>query len=302
MTKNRWIVSPNILEINTDETIIRGFYISRFKKDYNDYLLKFSDYSMNRYTYIVDNVDIPNDPDAVYGYYSLKGNKIYYRKQIGPLSLRFSYDIKNNIMTVGYLESKIPFEIGHIWPSGLYLSNIISLDLLINNGILIMEGAAVKIKDKTYLIMGPSTVGKSTIMNYLINKKNGKYIGEDKFLTNGKDVFMVPPINYRNFSVKTLEDSTIGSSNIDSLIFLTKRKFPINDIDTLLNINSLRLFSHLDDSFVKVLQFFGIYCRKTISDKKNEIINHLMDKEINLFTMNHEENISSNISKIFGKR
>lgn len=299
--KNRLIVSPDILEINADTTVVKGFTIGRFEKQYNDFLLTLTSHSQNKYTYSIHNVDNPKNSDAIYGYYSIKDETVYYSRPIGyGLSLRFSYDTANNNMIVNKLEAAIPFEIGQIWPPGLHLTNIIALDLLVNNNILVMEGAATRIKDKTYCILGPSMVGKTTLMSYLINKTGAKYISEDRFLTNGNDVFLTPPLNYKYFNINTLKEATLRSSSIDSIVTLSKGKFHIQNTDTLLDISSLRVLSCLDNTFIRALQFFGIYKQNVIRQKKNMILERLADKNLNMITINHDDETQNNASKIFG--
>lgn len=298
--KYRWIVSPNILEITTDQPILNGFFISRFKKDYNDFLSKLVVSSRNNYSFIIDNICIPDDPDAIYGYYSFKDNIIYYSRSIGSLKFKFSYDIKKSIMVSNYLLSKLPFECGHIWPPALNLAHIISLDLLIKDNILIMDGAVVKVKNKTYCIMGPSMAGKTTLTKYFINNNKAKYMAEEKFLTDGTNIFSVSPFNYGNFDLRKLGENTIFTSNIDSIIFLAKKEILTKEIDVLLNVYSTRLFGYSEDSFAKVLQFFGLYDPRTINIRRSAILNRLKNINFKFVSIDHKEKIEDNISKIFG--
>jgi len=283
---NRWIISPNIVEIHSNYLPKKGFAICKYNREYNKSLFEYSK-TKSEYVYKCkkNEIKIPKKNDGHYQYYFLNNDVIYYERKLGPMTLKFSYDLISKTFNFDKINTIIPFEIGQIWPIGLHLSNIISVDLLMNRNLLLIHGAALEYNDRTICILSPSRTGKTSLINSLI-KKGAKYISEDIILTDGKKVYLIPPNNNSFFhNTKNLIDISKMDSKIDELVFVTINKggelYDKKILLSLLNLYSNRIPYEMD-KFIQSIFYFQSVNYKKLEMKRSRIIKKILKNKISI--------------------
>lgn len=170
-------IIPSLLSLEVNTKLFKKFNFS----DNFDFYPEIKNKNKFHYKIVVDNnINVPDDYDFRNGHYYKKGNIWYYKRKIGFFTLKFSYDLKNKIFSFNKIYSLVPFEIGHIFPAGRHIFDLISLDLFFN-GYIFIRGCAVNYKNITTAFVGPSFNGKTSLIESIIDK-GGKYISEEYFI------------------------------------------------------------------------------------------------------------------------
>lgn len=253
-------IIPNLVSFNTQLRKINGFYFSDNFNFYSEIEAK----SVFHYKiFIDDNITIPKEYDFRNGYFLKFKNKWYYERKIGIFTLKFCLDPQNKIFSFNKLYSLIPFEIGHIFPVGRHIADIINLELFIKDFILI-RGCAFNYKGNNSCVIGPAMNGKTSLLNDIF-KKGGKYITEDILILNFKENKIYPTSNVNNFNRltnKSLNTLLIHKDIISKPVDINKifliQNFTSNDGDVVnkkifdyLNLNSfLFLNNHITRSYI----------------------------------------------------
>lgn len=219
-------IIPQLLSLETDLNSVKGMYLSQNFSFYGtpSRPLKF------HYKIRISNaIDDLKDFEFRQGFYKYSNGVWSYCRNLLGLELKFRYDSEKKIFSFNKNYSKIPFEFGGILPVGKLISDIIALDLFLNDYVL-FYGSAFRYQDKNYGLVAPSYNGKTTFLNSIIQKK-GQYISEDIVIINFEknEVFPVG-IRQKNFlrsTNKILSKSLAGKDllvhklKLDNLIFAT---------------------------------------------------------------------------------
>lgn len=203
---------PELVSVQTKEKTIKGF---SFSEDFDFYPIV---EKKNPYHYKIEiaDVKVPSTYGFRHGYYTKSKNQWYYRRNIvGNISLKFSYSNQNKIFTVNKAYALIPFEFGGIMPAGRHISDLINLDLFLDDYVM-FRGCAVRYKNKNICIIAPGYNGKTSFVRALI-EEGGEYIAEDILILNLKEGFAFATSNYIKHFVKSSNrelGSILNSKNI----------------------------------------------------------------------------------------
>ena len=220
-------IVPDLVSLETEIPKIRGFYFGASSDIYEKI------HSKNIFHYkvcISNNITIPDDYDFRNGHFYKKGTIWYYKRKIGFITLKFSYDQKNKIFLYNSIYSFIPFEIGHIFPPGRHLADLITFDLFLK-GYVLIRGSAARYQDKNLAFIAPSYNGKTSLIKEIIDK-GGKYIAEEFYIFNIKshNIFSTPClisderlINRRLKQKLFLHNTIKGISRVDKFILYLNR-------------------------------------------------------------------------------
>jgi hypothetical protein len=278
----KWVISPDIVEVNTNLLPLRGFAICKYNKVFNSTLLNFHNSNkIYKYKCEVGDLKVPESFEARYSHYFLKNHTVFYLRRIGPLSFKFSYNLKTKTIKTNYLNWGIPFEMGQVWPIGLHLSNIISVDLLLKKNLLFLRGAAIEYNNETICIFSPPRTGKTIFIETLL-KRGAKYIAEDIILTNGREVYLIPPNDYK-FYAKNIElvENFKKKSRISRLIFTipTNQKKSYKEVKdipaSLLEVYSKNLL-YDTDRFIHAILYFQNLSFTSLENKRYTVIRKLI--------------------------
>lgn len=154
-----------------------------------------------------------------YFYVDPKNGNVLHHQKVGMMTFSSDYDPGQRLMTSNRLNSYVPMEIGHLWPVGLHLSNIISMDMLLSEGMVFLHGAAYEMDGKSVCIFSPGGTGKTSLMKKML-EKGAKYIAEDVLLTDGKHIYSIPPNNLNWIAMsRTFKPEITSMSEVDKMIF-----------------------------------------------------------------------------------
>jgi len=217
-------IIPHLVSFETKLSKIFGFYFSdnfSFYQEIND---------QNRFHYKIvlkNDIEIPNTYDFRSGYFFKKGDYWYYERKIGIFTLKFCFDSQNKVFSFNKLYSLVPFEIGHIFPVGRHIADLINLEIFLE-GFIFFQGCAFRYHSKNICIIAPGFNGKTSLTKMILDK-GGKYIAEDRIVINYKEN-KVYPTNIRtdfftrkiNKKIKILSMGKVIeiSSNINKLFII----------------------------------------------------------------------------------
>lgn len=269
-------VIPGLVSIETKLGHINGLY---FIDNFNFYP---SIKNKNKFHYkiaIKNNIIIPHIYDFKNGHYYKKDNIWYYKRKIGFFTLKFSYDLKNRIFFFNRIYSFIPFEIGHIFPIGRHLADLINFELFLNSYIFI-RGCAVNYKNITTAFIGPSRNGKTSLVE-LIVKKGGKYISEEFIILDKKsnNIFPTSCLTTHGRLINSSLNNKLNKKNIiKEKVYLDKLVLFFNNTNIkyvhtkkdVFDFIMLRSIFFLKSDFVKSYIFVENYTQK-LFDIINEI-------------------------------
>jgi len=274
-------IIPGLFSIDTRLKKINGFY---FFDDFTFYPRIETIERFHYQIFIDNNITIPKKYDFRSGYFLKFKNIWYYERKIGIFTLKFCFDIQNRIFSFNKLYSLIPLEIGHIFPIGRHIADVINLELFIKDFISI-RGCAFSYKGNNICVIGPGMNGKTSLLSAIL-KNGGKYIAEDVLILNFKENKMYPTSNINNFnrlSNKTLKTlltyKEIVSKPLDiNKIFLIQNS--TNQDDDVVNKKifeyfNLNAFQFLTNHFIKAYMF-----EKKLTDKIFDKINMLRSSRI----------------------
>jgi len=214
MSKDYKNIVPKLISFDTTLNQIKGFLLSENFNFYPQTTKQLLHYKIS----IDNNIHIPNSYDFRNGYYFKFNNHWYYKRNITKYySLKFRYDISSNTFCFNKLYSKLPFEIGRIFPIGRHISDIISLDLFLR-GYIMFQGSALNYKGKNICLIGPSFNGKTSFVKSIL-EKGGKIIADDIIILN-LDKDTVYPISYqfKNICTRKIQKEISGITDNQNII------------------------------------------------------------------------------------
>lgn len=183
-------IIPSLLSFDTDLKTINGFYLSGNL----DFFPKTEVPHKFHYRIIrKEDIKIPPIYDFRKGYYLKEGKFWYYHRKIGLFDLKFCFDVVNKIFYLNKRYLMVPVHIGGIIPAGQLISEIINIEIFLN-GFTMFKGMAFEYKKKLYSILAQSFNGKTSLLNYIL-EKGGKYCAEDIIIINfeKKTIFPTSP-------------------------------------------------------------------------------------------------------------
>lgn len=138
-----------------------------------------------------------NDLDRYNYFYARKDErKIYYERTfIFNSKLRYSVEIVDNnhinvVVNKNYFKY-IKFKFMNLHSLGYILTDLVS-GLLLSNGYATLHCSSVQVEDRTMVIFGPPSTGKTITAIKLCENANAKFIAEDIAITDGIDIYSVP--------------------------------------------------------------------------------------------------------------
>lgn len=216
---------------------------------------------------------------------------VIYKIDKKLLKAFFCYDSINKRFICSKNYTYIPFQIWNIYPAGKIISDVIRYNLALD-GFLTCLWAAVRHKNKNYVILWPSKSWKTTLMNILIDQW-WEYIAEDMLVVNKKEGTIFPTSitsNQWRTSNKKLKNnlswkSTLNDSfKIDTIIFLWEKK-------ELRNYIYIYALNFLENTFVKAILY----------KKWDSSYFSGMMKEIEEFMLSYKVIYETNLEKIKNK-
>lgn len=180
-------ITPSLISLETNLKNLKGFYLSDNFSFYPEINYK------NPFHYqaiLDDQIKIPTIYDFKNGYFFKKDNCWYYQRKIKSFELNFCLDLKKRIFRFNRLYSLVPFEVGHIFPVGRHLSDLINLELFLTD-YLVFRGCAFIYKEKTICLIAPGLNGKTTLIAKMV-KKGCQYLTEDILIINFKKRLLYP--------------------------------------------------------------------------------------------------------------
>jgi len=184
-------IVPSLISFDTKLKCLHGL---NYSEEFNFYP---QTKKPNRFHYqisIDDNIKIPDTYDFRNGNIFKLGRFWYYKRKLPLVSFSFCYDDINHTFTFDRYYQKLPFEIGHIFPVGRHIRDIIELDLFLHGYITILGGFTLNYKNKNITVIGPSMNGKTTFLKKMV-EKGGKYISEGPIIINFKKKYIYPCSN-----------------------------------------------------------------------------------------------------------
>ena len=199
-------IVPGLVSFDTALSKLSGFYYS---DNFNYYSGTEKKNPFHYHVFINNNIHIPQKYDFRNGYFTKSGNRWYYERKLGILSLKFCFDPANKTFSFNHLHALIPFQIGYIFPVGMHIADFINLDLFLS-GIISFRGCAYNYNRKNVCVIAPGLNGKTSLIKKVL-EKNGECIAEDVLLLD-------------------LHKSTVYPSNIRTDIFARKASKDIKDL------------------------------------------------------------------------
>ena len=216
-------IIPKLISFDTNLNSIKGFFLS---ENFNFYPKETK--QLFHYRILIDNnIIIPNKYDFRNGYYLKCGNFWYYERRITKyFSLKFKYDILNKVFYFNGLYSKLPFEIGRIFPVGRHLGDMINLDLFLK-GYLLFQGSTFFYREKNICLIGPSHNGKTSFIKSVIDK-NGSIIADDILILNLNENIIYPiSYQFQNIGTRKIQKEISKVANNQNII---KEPMKINEL------------------------------------------------------------------------
>lgn len=284
---NRKIIIPWLITLKTKIKNIRWFEIC-------DDLGFFNEGYSSRYTYKLNTSNKIGNYSTHFQLWNIvftKNNLVIYKLKKGGINLFFCYDIKNMTFTCSKNYAYIPFQIWNIYPAGKIISDIMRYNLNLN-WFLTCLWAAVRYKNKNYILLWPSKSWKTTLMNMLIDKW-WEYIAEDMLIVDKNNGLIYPTSitnNQGRSSNKELKNNiywktkTTNYYKIDSVIFLWDKK----DLKNYIYIYSLNF---LENTFIKAILY----------EHGDSTIFNGMHGKIEKFILTYETIYEKNLEKIINK-
>lgn len=276
-------IIPKLVSFDTKSEKIRGFGFSENFNFYNN----IGKENKFHYQILIDNsIKIPSKYSFRNGYYLKSGDYWFYERKIFKnISLKFRYDIKNRVFVFNKMYSIIPFEIGSILPVGKHISDLINLELFLNNYTL-FRGCAISYENKNICVIGPSFNGKTSFVRRIL-RNGGKYISEDILTLNFKDSMIFPSSCVNNFG-RITNKQLINNISTDNLLagkFKIDKLFLIqNSTDNKYNAINKDLFEYLNlnSLFFKNNNFIKSYIfEEKLTQKLFDQIDNIKNAKIN---------------------
>lgn len=122
--------------------------------------------------------------------------KIYYERTfVFNSKLRYSVEIVddnqiNVVVNKNYFKY-IKFKFMNLHSLGYILTDLVS-GLLLSHGYATLHCSSVQLEDRTMVIFGPPSMGKTITAIKLCENTGAKFIAEDIAITDGRDIYSVP--------------------------------------------------------------------------------------------------------------
>lgn len=225
-------VIPGLVSLDTNLKNIKGFYLSSdldfYKETKTEHLF--------HYTVSLDNnIEEVNCYDFRNGFFS-KDEKFYYYNR--GFNLKFKYDYKNKKFFISKLYSRLPFEIGRIFPIGKHIADMIDFNLFLSGFIVFRGSSCFNYNGQNIAIIAPSFNGKTTFLKKMLKKQNVKYISEDNLILNinDKKVYPTSPSNdgKMNFIGSGRKQSNF-KKNLNANNIICEGNLPINKLFIIVN-------------------------------------------------------------------
>lgn len=180
-------IIPSLISLDSRLKRISGFYLSD-DFDFNGVIKEKNKF---HYRIVLDNkIVIPRTYDFRNGYFFKKDDYWYYQRKFKNLEIKFCLDFKKRTFRFNWLYSLVLFEVGHIFPIGRHLADLINLELFLTD-YFVFRGCAFIYKGKSICIIAPGLNGKTTLIAKMV--KNGcQYLAEDMLIINLKTGLLYP--------------------------------------------------------------------------------------------------------------
>ena len=185
MEISRFVLVPKIVELHTNVSTIPGFKFGfRFCKC-NNIGEEYSKCKIKIHYLVQKNIDISHSDSIKYREMIIRDNKqfLFKKKLFSILRLKLLLDIKNEspIIKVNKIYHLLwRSSIGHIYPPGVVLHNILGMYLVLN-GFIPICFSAVEIYGRSFILIGISGSGKTELICRVI-KDGGKVIADDNLV------------------------------------------------------------------------------------------------------------------------
>lgn len=167
-------IIPSLVSIDTKIKKIRGLHICQNMSFFRG--VEFEN-KFHYKVYLKKKIEIPQQYDFRSEYFIKKNGKWYYERKMWFLNFKFIYDPQNKTFYFNRLYSLLPFRIGGIFMVGEHISNLVNLDLFLNEFIL-FRGCAFQKNNRVSCVVAPGFNGKTTLLKKILSG-GGKYIAED---------------------------------------------------------------------------------------------------------------------------
>jgi hypothetical protein len=249
-----------------------------------------------------EGIKIPHDYDFRSEYYIKKDDFWYFSRKIFFWNPRFSYNVKTRTLSFNRAYQLFPIKIGDLFTLGEHLSNLIDLNLFLDNHVC-LRGIAYQGGGQNICLTAPGFNGKTTLLKQKL-KEGAKYIAED-YLVLGLDNFTVYPtcpLSTENFwrrrKIGKELSTLIGSENIvkkpvkiDELYFAENHQSNLNSIkSSTLDCMLLNSLYFLNNLFIKSYLYDSGSSRKLFDNIK--IAEQKLVKSKFIFTKNFSYPIS----------
>ena len=189
-------IIPGLVSVDTELSSLNGFVMCQnfdfFPKTKNK--LKF------HYTLKVENdISIPEEYDLRSEYYVKKGEAWYFSRNIFFWHPSFKFDQSTKTLSFNRDYLLMPISLGGIFTVGEHLSNLIDLDLFLNEYV-VMRGVAFKKDNSVIGICAPGFNGKTTLLKKML-AGGALYLAEDYLILDTKKSIIYPtcPLAKENF-------------------------------------------------------------------------------------------------------
>jgi len=293
------VVIPHLFEIKTRASNIYGFTLFDLSGHQKNPAFQLNDnYPKPSKTYFYEiskDINLPKKFEAIYRWYLLSDQKIYYQRPIiKNFSFKLRYDLHFNRLTVSpAYHHLIRFELGNIWPPGKILANFIADDLQ-KLGFGAFHGIALKFKNKVVCVFAPGGNFKTPLLKAAM-AQGAEYISGDKIIIKDGDVYFLPPLKSDEISINC-EKITAYKYKITHVFFI----FRSGNATCQHLKNSARINSYLN--VFNLFNFLGtgwaLNFRRMIDTDKftNDWYNFLNLRRVRNIKLIKEENFSDLIN------
>lgn len=189
-------IIPNLVSIDTKLNSLNGFVMCQDLNFYPSTTTKYRHhYTLKR----DENIEIPDDYDFRSEYYIKKNDSWYFSRKIFFWNPRFSYNVKTKTLSINRDYQLLPIKIGDLFTIGEHLSNLIDLNLFLDDHIC-LRGIAYQSGDQNVCLSAPGFNGKTSLLKQKL-KEGAKYIAEDYLVLglNNFTVYPTCPLSNENF-------------------------------------------------------------------------------------------------------
>lgn len=180
-------IIPDLVSIDTEFNFLKGFEMCQ---DFNFYQPVKTKHKYHYRLVLDNNFTIPSDYDFRSEYYTKKGENWYYHRQVSAWHPAFKYDSKTKTLFFNNHYLMLPLKLGGTLTLGEHLSDLVELDLLMDEYVC-LRGIAFQKNNQTICISAPGFNGKTTLLRNEI-EMGAKYIAEDYLIINTTKATVMP--------------------------------------------------------------------------------------------------------------